>query len=49
MEAVAKSITASPARAWLATAGAGQYPAARGAWAAVHRRNSAASPTAGSG
>ena len=29
--AVAKSITASPARAWLATAGAGQYPAAPGA------------------
>lgn len=30
MAAVAKSITASPASAWLATAGAGQYPAASG-------------------
>ena len=47
--AVAKSITASPARAWLATAGAGQYPAAPGASAAVQRRNSAASPSAGIG
>ena len=46
--AVATSITASPARAWLATAGAGQYPAAPGASAAVQRRNSAASPSAGS-
>ena len=46
---MAKSITASPANAWLATAGAGQYPAASGAWAAVQRRNSAASPSAGSG
>ena len=41
-------MTGAPANAWVATAAAGQYPAAPGACATAQRRNAAVSPTGGS-